>query len=221
VVWQLNDIWPVASWASIDYFGRWKALHYAERRMFAPILLSCEEKGELSERPYCIQERKAPIEISARLHLANETWNRVEGIVYWALRRPDASVIVEGKEEVSAEPFSGTWLPKLDFSEQDELGCYISYRFEQAGKTISSGTTLFTPPKHFKFINPNLKLSVEGNIIRIQAEAYAKSVEVTALDGDVRFSDNYFDMNAGETCVEIVEGTATKFAVRSVYDIAH
>lgn len=62
VVWQLNDIWPVASWASIDYYGRWKALHYAEKKMFAPILLSCEETGELSERPFCIAERKQPIE---------------------------------------------------------------------------------------------------------------------------------------------------------------
>lgn len=60
VVWQLNDIWPVASWASIDYYGRWKALHYAEKKMFAPILLSCEETGELSERPFCIAERKSP-----------------------------------------------------------------------------------------------------------------------------------------------------------------
>jgi beta-mannosidase len=38
--WQLNDCWPVASWASLDYFGRWKALHYAARRFFAPVLLS-------------------------------------------------------------------------------------------------------------------------------------------------------------------------------------
>jgi beta-mannosidase len=41
--WQLNDCWPVASWASLDYFGRWKALHYAARRFYAPVLLSAEE----------------------------------------------------------------------------------------------------------------------------------------------------------------------------------
>ena len=35
--WQLNDCWPVASWASLDYFGRWKALHYAARRFFCPL----------------------------------------------------------------------------------------------------------------------------------------------------------------------------------------
>lgn len=47
VVWQLNDCWPVASWSSIDYFGRWKALHYYEKRFFAPVLLSCEREGLL------------------------------------------------------------------------------------------------------------------------------------------------------------------------------
>jgi beta-galactosidase/beta-glucuronidase len=40
VYWQTNDCWPVASWSSLDYFGRWKALHYAARRFYAPVLLS-------------------------------------------------------------------------------------------------------------------------------------------------------------------------------------
>ena len=220
VVWQLNDIWPVASWSGIDYFGRWKALHYAERRMFAPVLLSCEEKGEMSERPYCVQERKAPIEISARLHVANETRDTVEGTVFWSLRRPDASVIMEGKEEVCAPPFDGVWLEKLDFTGQDERGCYISYRLVKDEEVLSAGTTLFTPPKHFKFENPGLELRAEGNTLKVTAKAYAKNVEILALDGDVRFSDNYFDMDAGETEVTIVSGAATQFAVRSVYDIA-
>lgn len=220
VVWQLNDIWPVASWSSIDYFGRWKALHYAEKKMFAPVLISCEEKGELSERPYCVQERKAPIEISARLHVANETRETVEGTVYWSLRMPDASVILEGKEKISVPPLDGVWLEKLDFTGQDERGCYISYRFVKDGEVLSGGTSLFTPPKHFKFENPGLELRIEGDTIRVTAKAYAKNVEIRALDGDVRLSDNYFDMDAGETAVKIVSGTATEFAVRSVYDIA-
>ena len=33
--WQINDNWPVASWASIDYFGRWKALHYMAKILWA------------------------------------------------------------------------------------------------------------------------------------------------------------------------------------------
>ncbi len=41
--WQLNDCWPVASWSSLDYFLRWKALHYAARKFYAPVLLSIED----------------------------------------------------------------------------------------------------------------------------------------------------------------------------------
>ncbi len=221
IVWQLNDIWPVASWASIDYFGRWKALHYAEKRMFAPILISCEEVGEMTERPYCILERNHGIEKSARLHVANETLEAVSGTVIWELRLPDASVIKEGKADVTVPALDGVWLDKLDFSDYDERSVYISYRFEKDGEVISKGSALFTPPKHFKFENPNLQVIREGDTIKVNASAYAKSVEIMAVDGDVRFSDNYFDMNAGTVEVKIVEGTATEFKVRSVYDIVN
>jgi len=43
--WQLNDCWPVSSWASIDYCGRWKVLQYAARRFNASVALSIEEKS--------------------------------------------------------------------------------------------------------------------------------------------------------------------------------
>jgi beta-mannosidase len=51
VYWQLNDIWPVVSWSSIDYFFRWKALHYYAKRFFQPVMLSCPEEGILTQDP--------------------------------------------------------------------------------------------------------------------------------------------------------------------------
>ncbi len=38
--WQLNDCWPVASWASIDSYGRWKACQYMAKHFYAPLLVS-------------------------------------------------------------------------------------------------------------------------------------------------------------------------------------
>lgn len=219
VVWQLNDIWPVASWASIDYYGRWKALHYAECRMFAPVLISCEETGELTERPFCIQERKQQLKLAVRLHVANETRERKDGWVYWELRRPDASVILEGKDKVSVPPLDGVWLEEQEFTGQDERSCYVSYRFVQE-ETVSEGTVLFTPPKHFRFENPHLSLSVSDGWITVKADTFAKSVEIVPVDGEARFSDNYFDLNGDEKKVRVVSGDATQFRVRSVYDIA-
>ena len=66
VVWQLNDCWPVASWSSIDYCGRWKALYYYEKRCFAPILLSCAEEGVLTQDA---NPNAEPYEVKKSIHL--------------------------------------------------------------------------------------------------------------------------------------------------------
>lgn len=220
VVWQLNDIWPVASWSSIDYYGRWKALHYAEKRMFAPVMVSCEEKGELSERPFCIAQ-PAPIEKSARLHVANETMREVSGQVRWKLRSPDSSVLTEGSEQVTVPALSGVWLEKMDLAAYDELSINLDYEFVVDGETVSANNCLFTAPKHYRFLDPQLTCSVQGDEVVVRAAAFAQKVCIEGTDGDVRLSDNFFDMQAGEKRVKIVEGDAKQFRVRSVFDIAH
>ena len=220
VVWQLNDIWPVASWSSIDYFGRWKALHYAQKRMFAPVMISCQEVGELSERPFCIAE-PAPISKSAHLCIANETFEEVRGMVHWELRNESGTVLRQGSLEVTVEPLSSCWVEKLDFSDIDELRNYFSYGLVVDGEEISSGTCLFTAPKHFAFENPELSLTRSGDELTVHAKHFARFVEIEGVDGDVRLSDNFFDMNPGEKTVKILEGDAKGFRLRSVYDIAN
>ena len=225
VVWQLNDIWPVASWASIDYFGRWKALHYAEKRMFAPVLLSCEEEGELSQRPYCIAEQ-GPMEVSARLCVSNETRESVEGTCRWQLRSCLGDVVSEGQSQVVVEPLESLWLDKIDFTEFPGFSLremYFSYQLEVEGQVVSEGSSLFTAPKHFLFADPELTLRREGDTLILRAARYAKSVEIRGVkDGKgcyIKLSDNYFDMNPGEKRVRILEGDAEEFRLRSVYDI--
>lgn len=219
VVWQLNDIWPVASWASIDYYGRYKALHYAEKKMFAPVMISCEESGELSERPHCIAE-PAPIEKSARLHVANETMQEVTGIVKWALRRPDSSIIESGKYEITVPALDGVWLDKLDFGAYEEREIHLEYSFVVDGEVVSRNSCLFTPPKHYFFEDPQLQIEKKGNQIMVKASAYAQKVEIIGVDGELWLSDNYFDMEAGEYTVEILAGDAKEVICRSVYNIA-
>ncbi|MDE5716925.1 MAG: glycoside hydrolase family 2 protein, partial [Lachnospiraceae bacterium] len=185
---------------------------------FAPGMISCEEIVELSERPFCVAQ-PAPIEKSARLHVANETMERVDGTVRWSLRKACGETLLEGTQEVSVEPLSGLWLEKMDFSGYDELEVYISYSFEKDGRVVSENTTLFTAPKHFRFHDPELSWRREGSALVITAGAYAKNVEIEGVDGDVKFSDNFFDMNPGEKRVEILEGDATAFSLKSVYQI--
>ena len=221
VVWQLNDIWPVASWASIDYYGRWKALHYAEKRMFAPVMISCEETGELTERPYCIEEMH-PINKGARLHVANETMQDINGTVKWTLCDPDSNILTQGSCEVTVPSLDGIWLENIDLFEYDERVINLVYSFEMRGKTVSDGSVIFTPPKHYMFSDPKLSVDIdkEKMTITVNSSAYAKNVCIEGIDGDVFLSDNYFDMEKGSRTVSILSTDATQFKAYSVYDIA-
>ena len=219
VVWQLNDCWPVASWASIDYCGRWKALHYMEKRAFAPLLLSCAEEGILTQdtnpnaQPYEVKK-------SFRLNLSSELLADTQATVRWALRDAQGAVLREGAfENVTVPALSAIWLDEVDCMDADLYSNYVSYSCEQDGRETASGTVLFTAPKQFRFADPQLAVRVEGDEIVVSAGAYARSVEIRNEQEDLVLSDNYFDMNGGERRVRILSGNPDGVKVRSVYDI--
>ena len=219
VIWQLNDCWPVASWAGIDYFGRWKALQYYARRFFAPVLVSCHEEGLVNQEDISVNTEHIDPRKTARLNVSNETMEAFAGRIDWSLRRPDASVIEEGSFDVSVPALAAVWLPEQDFTKYGPYDCYYAYRLtDQAGRTVGEGSVLFCAPKHFHFQDPGLTVRLEGDEAVVTASAYARSVEVQC-GPDVLLEDNYFDMNGGERRVKILRGEAKDAAVRSVYDI--
>ena len=220
IIWQLNDCWPVASWSSIDYFGRWKALHYAAKRFFAPVMISCEERGEVDQNPHINELHADPIVCAAHLCVSNETMAPVTGLVTWALRSPDGTVLREGSEQITVEPRSSRWLEDIVFPETSITGTYVSYAFSLAGRTVSEGSALFCAPKHFEFKDPALSVRREGEALVVTASAYAKAVEIRSEDPDLLLSDNFFDMNPGERRIRILRGTADSPSVRSVWDMA-
>lgn len=218
VVWQLNDCWPVASWSSIDYYGRWKALHYYEKRFFAPIMISCAEEGILTQdtnpnaQPYEVKK-------SIQLNVANETMKAETLTVRWALRDASATVIRSGEEEVEVPAQTSVWLKRENMMDASLYENYVSYECLKEGNVISSGTVLFTAPKQFRFTDPKLTVKAEGDELVITAEGYARSVEILNGDDTMLLSDNYFDMNAGEKRVRVLKGKPEGLRIRSVFDI--
>lgn len=219
IIWQLNDIWPVASWASIDYYGRWKALHYAAKRFFAPVMISAEEEGELSQNPKINEYHPAPLEKSFRLNVCNETLRDVTGEVVWALRTPDGAIVRQNQQTLTIPAMSAKWLDKVDCADASLTGHYVSFAFVVDNVVVSEGTCIFCAPKHFEFVNPRLTVETRGDTLVVTSHAYAKQVWLESEDADLLLDDNAFDMNPGTKVVRVVRGTAEKVRVRSVWDL--
>ena len=217
--WQLNDCWPAVSWSSIDYFGRWKAMHYASKEFFAPVLLSvCDDGYKLT------------------FNISNETLKKFDGKV---------EIFVSGADfeeryftqilDVSVEPMKAENIYTFDFSDMFKKGKsekFLGYRLIDAeNNIISSSSFIFEKPKGFKFIKPNYKYSIteqdDAFIVNLSVDSYTKYTELYFENTDGRFESNFFDVISGDslsirfypkekTNAEILQKS---LKIRSVYDI--
>ena len=192
--WQLNDCWPVASWASIDYFGRWKALHYASKRFFAPVLLSVKDQSPNMD-----------------IHISNDLPQSWDGKIQWTLETLSGTVIDSGKLELTAPPLSDTSIVKLDFNQEvtqnNQRDLVLVTQLYQGSQLISLITTPFVSVKHMQLVDPNIEytMAMRNNQlveIKLTVQSLARFVEIK-LEGapETVFSDNYFDIPAGRTVV--------------------
>ncbi len=188
--WQLNDCWPVASWSSLDYFGRWKLLHYAAKRFYAPVLFSIEDNGTCMGL-YVTSDVRVP-------------W---EGVVRWSLQTVDGTIIASGDEPVTAAPLSSTHVGTFDFADRvSDANCrHVVFVGElwQDKALIARRLATFVPDKHLALSDPGLTATLSSAAGELLIEVTAKSLArfvVLELDGaDVVFSDNAFDVPAGQT----------------------
>ncbi len=186
--WQLDDCWPATSWASIDYYGRWKALHYAARRFFAPLALSLEDTGS-----------------RVAVYVANDLPQPWQGEVRWSLETLEGAVVAAGREPVATAPLGAThvrtfnWMAELRARRARDLA-FVAELWQGEAR-LAGQVALFAPEKALRLPGPGLAAQVvlrDGVLhVDVAARALARFVEL-ALDGaEVVFSDNYFDLPAG------------------------
>jgi beta-mannosidase len=215
--WQLNDCWPAASWSSIDYYGRWKALHYAAKRFYAPVLLSIED-----------EDTRMGIHVTSDL---TEPW---QGIIRWSLETLSGEVQAAGEEKVTAAPLSSTHIGTLDFSDRldnaNKREVVFICELWETDERVALTVTPFIPNKHLSLVGPELKADVslrdDQVVITVTGKSLARFIELKIAGVDVIFDDNYADLPAGRTMTftcDVPDGCTIdqirdRLQLRSLYD---
>ena len=202
IFWQLNDCWPVASWSSIDYFGRWKALQYYARRFYAPLLVSPHvEDGIL--KTYIVSDKVQPVNGTLRLRIINF----------------DGKVVKEAEQPVSVKELSSQvylQVPMSDLggpAEADLASEVVVADLFVDGKSVSHNLIYLVPTKQVllpeAIISSELTQAADGYHLRLSSPVLARSVYVTFGAASPELSDNYFDILPGETVEVVIKSGAT------------
>lgn len=190
LIWQLNDCWPVASWSSLDYFGRWKALHYAAKRFYAPLLLSVADDGR-----------------RMKIHVTSDLVEPVDLLIRWRLETLEGKCISSSEQVLRARALSDTLAGCYDLSpfvsaENQRRVVFVTEMW-QDGRLVAQSVTPFVASKHLELSEPDLKVRthIQTGTLCVDASArrLARFVELSIEGVDAVFSDNYFDIPAGKT----------------------
>jgi len=186
VYWQLNDLWPVASWSSVTYSGRWKVLHYAARRFFEPVHVA----------GFRLKDG------TVKVTLTNDTATSVKGSVTLAWYTPEGKAVATEalKTEIAAD--SAKEVRVWTAAELPEAtGHFLEITFQHPGGT-SRSTVFLTEPKRVELADPGLILRVEEKDggLEVLVKAAKPAFWVTLDQGDLpgRFDDNGVTLLAGE-----------------------
>lgn len=226
--WQLNDCWPVASWASLDYYCRWKALHYYAKRFHEPIF------------PSVIESEK-----KVELWCTNDLVANFSGILKWWIYYSDGTLKLEGTENFDIKPCTSLQLKSMDLSniikndkdQQNTIIFFKLYSKDNTNKVLGSGMRLFGQPKNFKLQDPNLNIKISPTAnkdvftIDVKADSIALYIYLESEIGDFIADDNYFSLSPNESrsiSVRILDHKqksakeiADSIYARSLFDLLH
>lgn len=182
--WQINDNWPVASWSSIDYYGRWKALHYMAAKFYAPVAASlCKTGNEV-----CV-------------YLENETFEDKKCRTVLRVRDVYFHVIKEWTAASQTDKMSsGAVLSaRLDEKIMDKDNLYLEAQIMLDDGMVLTETETIVPYKYMALPKASITIQAEDleekYEITLKSDAYAPFIELDVDGADVIFSDNFFTLS--------------------------
>ncbi|MFP4353629.1 MAG: glycoside hydrolase family 2 protein [Phycisphaerae bacterium] len=206
--WQLNDLWPAATWSSIDAYGRWKALQYFAKRFFSPVRVSLLESREDS---------------TARLFVSNHLPRAADLTVCWQLTDCAGRVLDEGSTPAAVEaqtcdevhtiacaearraggsaplPLEVRMNPHRPLEGDRDLFVW-AWVLDSQGVELSRTIAMFTRPKHMLLRRPEIAIDLaelgdNRYAIDLQSDAVSPWTRLGLQDADAKFSDNFLHLS--------------------------
>jgi beta-mannosidase len=199
--WQHNDCWPVASWSTSDYYGKWKASHYRTRKSYEEVIVSVTHK-----------DGRLPV------YVVSDRLESLQGEITVKLMSFDGNVHKERRENVTVDANSS--LQALDIDLGDFLGDHsssnvlVSAVFESDSIKADS-IYMLAPLKNVKLPVAEIKSEITafpgGFSIKLSSQNFARGVYLSVDDEEILFfSDNYFDILPGMSKVVVVRSSKSK-----------
>lgn len=202
--WQLNDVWPVTSWSSIDFYGNRKAAHYQFKRSFEPVVIIVDETEETYDI-WVNNDSKKDFGNSLSLELLDFSGEKLF-----------AAEVAGFTPKLSNELISK--FPKKYFSEFDLTKAVWKLTWESDNKEVTI-FHFFVKPKNLALDKPNISIKrIDAKTVEISTDILAKDVYLISEEAG-NFSDNFFDLLPGEKKMVTAEKDFNDLKIKSLADI--
>ena len=209
--WQLNDVWPGASWSSVDWFGRWKALQFHARRFYAPVAVAALRNAQGVTAVSLLNDRTRPVRGELRL--------RVMSL--------DGKLLRDERKPVELAPLSAAKV--ADYPDADLLGqadpasTVAVFELKPEGEPSSRRVVYFKAAKDLRWPEAGLRAALradgKGYVLELRAAALARGVWVDFGDLDAEVSDNALTLLPGESLTLRVRSRAGLAALRKALQL--
>ncbi len=216
--WQLNDCWPVASWAGIDYGKQEKAVMYHARHFNKMLCLSNDYYRDRVE-----------------LYVVNEYPQAFAGRMEWTLTDLSGSPISSGSEAVAVDAVGSSRAAVLRFREvlrgASKANAVLEVALLDENGERDRKRWLLVPDRKAKLSAPDITADcavADGTAtVTLRAKSYARYVYVDAPQATAPWSDNFVDIPAGASAtltVPVRDGTTAEalsasLTIKSLADV--
>jgi beta-mannosidase len=190
--WQLNDVWPGASWSSVDWFGRWKALQFHARRFYAPVAVAA---------------LRSPDDGNTTVSLLNDRTRPVTGELRLRVMTVGGKVLRDERTPVELAPLSAVkvagYLDAALLGNADPASTVAVFDLAVEAEPASRGVVYFRAAKDMAWPDPKLQAELrrdgDGYSLDLHAAALARAVWIDFGDADADVADNALTLLPGES----------------------